>query len=394
MEGPGRLTWLDAARGLAMLWILTYHLRSDTAGITAMGPAVVGAARSLDGLGRMLADGGYQGVALFLFASGTGLAISAASRGTSRASAFYRDRARRLLPAYYMAVVVTGLALAGLARWSVPLLDHSPYRPGWAAWTASVTVVGRLGSASLSQAPPPSAWFIVLLLQLYLLFPLIWWTRRRIGPAAMLAIALALTVGCRYGVHTALGWAHQPGQEAYWLSVLAPARLAEFAGGVALGPALARLRPWTVAALAPVGAASWAAGASLEGGRWDAFSTTLIIAGLVPLVAAASTLLSRLPGAGSALRWVGRRSLEIFLVQDAVRLGLGAWENAGHQVAWGLVPAGLCLGAVLLVGAGFGAALDVLYRTAPLRGPARPRYGSPPVRPAQTETVPAATSRP
>ncbi len=336
-----------------MVWILAYHLHADTAGVQAMGSSLVTGAHSMGGLGRLVVQAGYQGVGLFLFASGAALAMAHARR-SEPPLAFYRRRAARLLPPYYLAVALTVAATWALATWSRPMLDGVPYHPGPASLVAAVTLVGRLWSVPLSQSPPPSAWFVVLIAQLYLLFPLLWRARLRLGGAGLAVVALAVTVVSRESVHLVLaGLVHRPQDETYWLSILAPARLFEFAAGVAAAPWLARLSPRSLAWLAAPGLVAWLAGSAMEGGALSPVSTSLIVAGAAAAGASVATLVGAVPLVGPGLRWVGRRSLEVFLVQDVVRLALGTWIDSGHRVAWGPGSFAVFLVAVAALAAGF-----------------------------------------
>ena len=355
-----RLVWLDVLRGLAMVWILAYHLRADTVGIQPMGRGLVAAAgSSLGGLGRLMVDAGYQGVAVFVLASGYGLALAAGSRGLTTSS-FFRRRLSRLLLPYYLAVGLTVAWVAMLGTWSPPMLDRAPYHLGAGGVIAAGTLVGRLGSAALSQSPPPSAWFVVLLIELYALFPALWWLRRRIGAAAFLLCCLGLTVVSRWSVHVLLSVVHDGAQEPYWQSILAPTRLFEFALGIVAASLLPRFRRWWLAAALAPAVAAWAAGSALESGPGDAVSAPLLLAGLGVLGPVLAAGLARLPALGRGLAWVGRRSLEVFLMQDLVRLALGAWRQAGHPARWSVPTAAAFTVATMAAAASFGRLVDVI----------------------------------
>ena len=73
------------------------------------------------------------------------------------------------------------------------LLGGQPYRFEWLDIVRSASIVGRLESPRTMQVVAPSMWYLVLIAQLYLLFP---WMRAlldRTGPLRFVALCMAIT---------------------------------------------------------------------------------------------------------------------------------------------------------------------------------------------------------
>lgn len=371
-RAAGRLVWFDVLRGLVMLWILLIHYVSDTGGVLPVGPDLVDSALdSAHDFGNLIVSNGYYGAHLFLFASGAGLAISRARRGIDEPArpGFWRERLTRLGVGYAVALPLIFGALAIYALWRGLETDtglreqfehggtlaSAPYPIDGGRILAGLLFVPRLtGGADVFQSPPPSAWFLVPLLQLYVLFPALWWLRRRIGAVAFVLVCFAAAYGFRELALDQWGY--------HWTIVLGPARLAEFALGVALGPVLWKLRsPWLLL-LAPVGIALWLQGAHDEVGQVPR-SGVLVAAGLPIVVIALSVGLARVRHVSGGLAWMGQRSLELLLVQDVVRFFVATWLSTGHGLYGIRGPLfALFVALVLALALGFGRASDWVER--------------------------------
>jgi peptidoglycan/LPS O-acetylase OafA/YrhL len=185
---PQRLAGLDGVRGLAALFVVVNHvfLRAfpgypvDNAPFWAAGFIY-----------------GRFAVVVFIVLSGFSLALAPARRGwqLGGVSRFAQRRLRRILPAYWAALVFS-LAVAWLVA--------AP--PGQGAPDARSVVVNGLLVQNLVAAPSPnrSFWSMAVEAQLYILFPVLLLMVRRFGAVVMLAAVtlVVATVGLA-GPHVA-----------------------------------------------------------------------------------------------------------------------------------------------------------------------------------------------
>ncbi|MEU4038425.1 acyltransferase family protein [Streptomyces collinus] len=164
---------LDGLRGLAALYVVLFHCWL----YTFPGFPHSSAPAWLDGLmfGRLA-------VVFFLVLSGFSLAISPARHGwrSGGVGEFLRRRAWRILPPYWAA-----LAMSLIVSWFVVSASHFGRPTG-----ASIWVYG-LVAQDMFAAPTPNGafWSIGVEAELYLLFPLFLFVRRRLSAAALVACA-------------------------------------------------------------------------------------------------------------------------------------------------------------------------------------------------------------
>ncbi|MET9087859.1 acyltransferase [Streptomyces sp. NPDC004237] len=174
---PRQVAGLDGLRGLAALYVVLFHCWL----YTFPGYPDSSAPFWLDGLmfGRLA-------VVFFLVLSGFSLAISPARHGwrLTGVGEFLRRRAWRILPPYWAA-----LALSLAVSWCVVPASHFGPPTG-----ATVLVYG-LVAQDVFTAPTPNGafWSIGVEAELYLLFPLLLFLRRRRG-AVVLAVCVTLPV--------------------------------------------------------------------------------------------------------------------------------------------------------------------------------------------------------
>ncbi len=172
-----RLAGLDGVRGLAALFVVVHHVFLRAFPGYPVDRAPLWAAWLI--YGRFA-------VVVFIVLSGFSLALSPARHGwrLDGVSRFASRRARRILPAYWAALVFS-LAVAWLI---VP-------PPGQGAPDAKSVVVNGLLVQNLVGAPSPdrSFWSIAVEAQLYVLFPLLLLLVRRRGAIVMVA-AVTLVV--------------------------------------------------------------------------------------------------------------------------------------------------------------------------------------------------------
>ena len=209
-SGAGRrLPGLDGLRGVAVAWVLAFHLWPD------------------------VVRGGWLGVGLFFTLSGYLIAglldAEVTSTGRLRLGRFMARRVRRLLPA---ALVTISGALALTA-----IIDDQPLRTiGIDAltaalnvfnWHASLDAVGYAGIFEAAPEPLAHFWSLAIEEQFYLVFPAAVALTRRPGRVVCAMAAIGLV-----GV-----WLWWGSTDAY---VATPVRAMEIAAGAGLAVAQAR----------------------------------------------------------------------------------------------------------------------------------------------------------
>ena len=315
----------------------------------------------LDHAGLTFVGGGYVGVDVFFVLSGfliTGLLLRQAGRdGRVRLTDFYVRRARRILPAAVLTLVVTDVAallLLNLVRAREAVSDSV-----WAAFFMANVHFAQAGSDYFAQGQPPSPvqhyWTLAVEEQFYLVWPVVLavvlgvaFLRRR-----LLWIVLAAAVA-------SLAWSiHSTATDAAYAYFSTATRAWELALGAALAIAAPRLR----------GAAAWL-GLALICTAAVAFSDSTPFPGyaaLLPAIGSALVIVAA-PGGASRLlslapfRYVGDRSYAFYLwhwpvlviaaeyvghdLSTAVRLGLlagavgmsilsyGLYENPIRKMSW------------------------------------------------------------
>ena len=182
-----RFDWLDSIKAIAMAWIIWNHIGeqffgkphllspSDNWGTLAarieqLKPIAVSDYLSSIVMNAMryVAWLGDHGVALFLIASGFGLAWSKLGQSQGRHygertdGAFWWRRIRRIYPTWFFAHLIFLLPPA-LIGWRVSVVDPEFY--------ASLVAL-RVTPGTLYYGVP-AWWFVALILQLYLLFPFV-----------------------------------------------------------------------------------------------------------------------------------------------------------------------------------------------------------------------------
>ena len=311
--------------------------RQDLQGLRAVAVLLV----VLDHAGLPFLQGGYVGVDVFFVLSGyliTGLLLRQAHRdGRIRLSDFYVRRARRILPAAVLTLVVTDLVahqLLNLVRARQAVSDSV-----WAAFFMANVHFAREGSDYFSQLQPPSPvqhyWTLAVEEQFYLVWPVVLagvlavpFLRRR-----LLWIVLA-------AAGASLAWSiHSTATDATYAYYSTATRAWELALGAALAIAAPRLR----------GAAAWLGLACICAAA-VAFSSSTPFPGyaaLLPTVGAALVIAAS-PGRASRLlslapfRYVGDRSYAFYLWHWPV-LVIAA-EYVGHDLST-VVRLGLLVGA-------------------------------------------------
>ncbi len=197
-----RLVWLDRLKAIALVWIFFNHATEKIFGEPNWGnpsgdwPVLsdrIAQLHPLSGYGvwnlpvnlfRYVGWLGDEGVSLFLILSGFGLVwgiLARSERGpqagrlngvslpTIDAKEFYHRRMNRIYPLWIAAhLCLLPMAIFG---WKISLIDSAYY----------FSMLGVRVLRGQLYFAVPAWWFIALLLQLYLLFPLLWWLLRKCG---------------------------------------------------------------------------------------------------------------------------------------------------------------------------------------------------------------------
>jgi peptidoglycan/LPS O-acetylase OafA/YrhL len=278
----GRVVWLDGVRGAAAMFVVLHHMW------LAVWPAFPSDAGPW-WLGWLLY--GHLAVAVFIVVSGFSLALAPLADGGRLGGGtrrFIRRRAWRILPAYWVALILSTVAAAAVL-----------HTQAGAGAIAKATVVHGLLLQDVvgSQAPNGAFWSIAVEWQIYFLFPVILWVARRRGVPA----AVALTVAAAAGAHLLA----RLGPPLDKIDHLTPQFLALFALGILAvhlghGDRAQRLRrPLGAAALAAFAAVAGLA--LVQGSEWVVarFFYVDLVFGL-----AAACLLCVMYGGGAA--WIRR----------------------------------------------------------------------------------------
>jgi peptidoglycan/LPS O-acetylase OafA/YrhL len=357
-----RLPSIDILRGLAILWVVLFHVWGDIEFFpgapsdyytqftdeVARGEVWASFTAFTDLLFRL----GFQGVPLFMMISGISLTV-AAYRADGRMDwrKFFLQRFRKLLAPYWAGVVLTYAVIAAIAWRQASMADapfgdaftggvtisrYSVINVDWGVVFASFALVPRLTEEQWFFAPQLALWFVGLIAQYYLLFPLLFFVMRRVGVVAFVALTFAITVGANWWIVDRYG---APEFEFALVTGWAPFRLFEFTAGMAIGwllaapsherdRALALVRhPATIFLLLIAGLAAHTTGDLLIG-RWTAryWQSMALPLSTLGLAMLALPLLVRRPGRVEASMLVrglialGIMSYTLLIVSDAMRL--------------------------------------------------------------------------
>ena len=223
-----RIVAIDVVRGLAILWVILYHLWTDVNSfhvgtVSSRFHAVPDAIADRDPVGTAEAifhavlRVGYLGVPLFMILSGLSLTLAAHRREFDLRSApgFLRRRFRRVLVPYWFGWAYTVVCFALIALWQVIQFGRFGFWHYW--WEGTFTIphraaevvsnplaagnswaglllVPRILRDQWQFAPEGSLWFVLLIVQYYLLFPFLLVALRRVGAALFLTATLVVTL--------------------------------------------------------------------------------------------------------------------------------------------------------------------------------------------------------
>src|SRR5437764_4212701 len=222
-----RLVWIDVSKGLAILFVAYFHFCSTyfQHGVlpTPNWSDLPATALTILRLVWLKVSGlGFHAVGVFIILSGWTLMQSTMRRAESGGIAWakwYRARLLRLYPMYWVAHLVY-LVSPFVARLE-PVDDR--------------IVLSLLGLRFIDiqmnfMYLNAAWWYFSRLIQFYLIFPLLFWVARKLGPWTFLLIAFAIGSFARY-----LMLVVYPQNGMWILGGFAISRLPEFALGMAVG---------------------------------------------------------------------------------------------------------------------------------------------------------------
>ncbi len=262
---------IDILRGLAILWVISFHLSVDMAHSTVGTDQLYVALRDRiaegNALGALTAfvevvlGTGYYGVVLFMVLSGLSLTMHAYGRGEARLLSGYRARIWKILPVYWSGIAFLAATFTIIALLQV-WLDGGTFGQQWhnvriaasypitwnvepvdALWSA--TVFAWIFRGSDVTALMGSTWFVALLIQYYLVFPFALRLLNRIGPWRFMLAAIVFTAVSR-GLMIRFGPEFlSPDRQVSLVLAGAPFRFSEFAAGMTIGWLLVHRREET-----------------------------------------------------------------------------------------------------------------------------------------------------
>ena len=322
---------IEGMRAVAILLVLVYHG------------------------GLPFLPGGFVGVDVFFVISGfliTGLLIrELETTGRVSLTRFYARRAKRLLPATGVVLVVTTI----LTWWSTTVVEWRTFGfdvVGAALYVVNWVLAGRAVdylAEDVGVSPVQHFWSLAVEEQFYIVWPLLlivvgWWVARRQG-ARLRAVML---VGILVIIIPSFLWSlHQTGANPERAFFVTTTRLWELGIGalVSIGSVF-----WTRIPKAAAAALGWAGLAAVVLGGfvisaetpWPGYAALLPTLGSAGVIIAGFTAGPAGPGAVLALRpmvWVGGLSYSLYLWHWPLLVSAEArWEDLS-------VPAGLAIAA-------------------------------------------------
>lgn len=328
-----RLRWLDGIKGLAILWVAYFHCyesyinkrlpsplgrhyfarfihqadpRSAAAFVTCIGRAIFNA----------IAGVGFHAVGVFIVMSGFGLCLSLARTNGPRDGwrGWYRSRLLRLFPMYWAAHLLY-------------LVSPFQSRPEPIDYRFILSFFGDriVPIYMMFYYLNPAWWYFGLILELYLVFPILFALMRKLGPGWFLAFCAVETIVSRYLVIYVLKTSGY-----YLLGAFFGCRLWEFGLGMVIGTWYWRDRAWVDArVLSPGGFAAgvviYTAGLySYDYGVAYTLTDGLIGTGLFLILAQLAWRTRRWPRVEAAVAYVGVFSYGFYLVHQPYVIYFGA----------------------------------------------------------------------
>lgn len=251
-----RLDVLDYVRGLAIIHIFLYHYYIEwfqgsflivPNGVATNIPRLAifhggGVLDIFKNLFSFLWVYGFTSVNLFLLLSGFVLTYSALKskseiRTGSELFSFYVKKLKRLLVPFYITLLL-GIAILFLRNLLYPSFSAMPIYSVWDV-IKTLFVPFLIYDLTFLQKFNGDLWFITLILQLYIIFPILYYALKKYGVWKFIAACLVLTVFYRYIATYYLDTAPMgvifPATNSYKLFSFFLPRLFEFGLGMSLG---------------------------------------------------------------------------------------------------------------------------------------------------------------
>lgn len=349
---PPHLQWLDGAKGLAILWIVFFHFFStytnselpspirphffsaflaQCAHRSTLSPFGCDAQSAFVGVSYL----GFHAVAVFIVASGLGLAYSASRPGGPEGGwpGWFRARIIRLFPMYWIAHLIY-------------LVSPFEFRPEPIDYRFLLSFLGdRIYPLDEIFFYANAAWwYFGLILELYLVFPPLFWLLRKAGARWFLVLCAAETIVSRL-IILSLPW----GSGALLQGAFFGCRLWEFAFGMVVGLALREDRATVERFL--LGPRAMLAGLAIyvlglyTYGSTPAYAVTDALTGTGMFVIMSNLALASewLPRVGSALARVGTYCYGLYLLHQPYVIWLGI------RMRWMTMPEFVASSAVIIV---------------------------------------------
>src|SRR5438046_996362 len=221
-----RLLWIDISKGLAILFVAYFHFfttyfQHGVLAATNWNSLTAGALTILRLAWLKVSGLGFHAVGVFIILSGWTLMQSTMRRAESGAIAWggwYRGRFLRLYPMYWVAHLV--YLLSPFVARLEPVDDR-----------IILSLLGlRFIDIQMNFMYLNAAWsYFAMLIQFYVVFPLLFWTARSTEPWVFLLVGCVAGVFARYVLLVLVP------QNGFWvLGCFAICRLPEFAAGMLL----------------------------------------------------------------------------------------------------------------------------------------------------------------
>ena len=321
-SSAGRFQWLDGVRGMAVIWIAFYHclLSYDNGRLPwpitfdslpgfveqcANGSIFGKFSCAIEGIISAIIQRGPEGVGVFILFSGFGLTYSLVKHGGVGISwvDWYKRRFMRLFPTYWLANLVF------LVSPFVILHDPVDYRFLLSFFGDRVYPLDKMFFYLV-----PAWWFLGLLIELYIVFPVLFKLMQRLGWARYLGLCVILSSAARYVLFAIL-----EANGYYVMGAFFVCRLWEFAAGMAMGKSMAESPDRTLRLLLSwkgffIGAILYTLGLfTYQPNFMYSFSDGLTAMGLSVILIHVAYRIDRVPGVGRSIGWAGVYSYSFYL---------------------------------------------------------------------------------
>lgn len=328
------LTILDYVRALAMLQIILYHWWMEffkgsflpvvgTINENLQRIMVFGHGSLLQEIGNaftFLVAYGFGGVPVFVILSGFVLTYAFADRVIEKWGVFLWKRVVRLWIPFYLSLLL-GIALIFLRNWLFPSVAAMPVYTLIDFLKVTFLPFFLLFDVSLLQKFNGDYWFIPLIIQLSLAFPILLWLLKKMGQKWFFLTTLFITVTWRflaiyYWGSAPLGVIH-PAPYGYSLFINIFPRLFEFTFGMWLGwwqlrkDVLGKMIGWRAFSIGFIGLLAGAASYYFPlGWLW---SDALFGIGLLVVMMNIGTVLAKNKFFEKGLRFLSLQSYDLYL---------------------------------------------------------------------------------